>query len=200
MWIRIEPVREFWVDRIFPMKREIFGLIRGVTMASAGCSLNTEEKGSGGVTLSLLFNTTQNFPDYWHFSQQHDAARRARECERREAGVSTRESGMSWVTEIPVMTSFTLTALSNHADDDLMRRYQDMLTLLRTAERRYQSSYLISPRILKLWKELIKWERLILLWCFYIFSEVIWESSEVKYKVMGATWARTRLWLMTKYF
>ena len=46
------------------MKREIFGLIRGVTMASAGCSLNTEEKGSGGVTLSLLFNTTQNFPDY----------------------------------------------------------------------------------------------------------------------------------------
>ena len=116
MWIRIEPVREIWVDRIFPMKREIFGLIRGVTMASAGCSLNTEEKGSGGVTLSLLFNTTQNFPDYWHFSQQHDAARRARECERREAGVNTRESGMSWVTEIPVMTSFTLTALSNHAD------------------------------------------------------------------------------------
>lgn len=115
MWIRIEPVREIWVDRIFPMKREIFSLIRGVTMASAGCSLNTEEKGSGGVTLSLLFNTTQNFPDYWHFSQQHDAARRA-ESERREAGVNTRESGMSWVTEIPVMTSFTLAALSNHAD------------------------------------------------------------------------------------
>ena len=33
MWIRIEPIREIWVDRIFPMKREIFGLIRGVTLA-----------------------------------------------------------------------------------------------------------------------------------------------------------------------
>lgn len=87
MWIRIEPVREIWVDRIFPMKKEIFGLIRGVTMASAGCSLNPEEKGSRRVTLSLLFNTTQNFPGYWHFSQRHDAARRACERETRERGV-----------------------------------------------------------------------------------------------------------------
>ena len=93
MWIRIEPVREIWVDRIFPMKKEIFSLIRGVTMATAGCSLNPEEKGSRRVTLSLVFNTTQNFPGYWHFSQRHDAARRACETGERGCGVKTRESG-----------------------------------------------------------------------------------------------------------
>ena len=93
MWIRIEPVREIWVDRIFPMKREIFGLIRGVTMAMGVLWIPSEEKGRRRVTLSLLFNTTQNFPGYWHFSQRHDAARRA--CER-ERGV---HSEYSWIRE-----------------------------------------------------------------------------------------------------
>ena len=39
------------------MKREIFSLIRGVTMARAEYSLNPEEKGSCGVTLSLQVKT-----------------------------------------------------------------------------------------------------------------------------------------------
>lgn len=39
--------------------------------------------------------------------------------------------------------------LSFQGGDDLMRRYLDMLTLLRTAGGRYQSSYLLPSRILK---------------------------------------------------
>ena len=39
------------------MKREIFSLIRGVSMASVEYSLNPEEKGSCGVTLSLQVKT-----------------------------------------------------------------------------------------------------------------------------------------------
>ena len=94
------------------MKREIFGLIRGVTMAMGVLWIPRKKEGEEShyhyfsTQLKTFPATDTSVSD----TMQPD------ELVRWGAWWILVNKGMSWVTEIPVMTSFTLSALSNQAD------------------------------------------------------------------------------------